>query len=463
MLTALLLSVSWSCTDKVLDEIDTNPNSPTDVSITLLVAQVTTNYPFAVMGTDLAWYSSVFVEHTTGVHGQLENADKRTGINSTIGNNAWNNLYAGLLRDLDEIIIKGSEGGSEAGYWNAVGIARVLRVAGFSVATDLWGKVPYSQALQGNRQRKPAFDNQADIYPALIAELDVAIADLARESTANVRNNDLIAGGNAATWTKAAHGLKARLLNRLSKRDPQGSATAALAAAELSFGPGEGLIFDRFTTNATGENPWFQESNDRSHHAISNTFFDLLTNRNDPRANIFFGTVGTTGEVRPAPNGRADSDQAGILYSRASRDYVTATSPMSLITYDEIKFIEAEARLRLGQAQQARAAYLDAVAGALVREDVAEADREAYLAQPTVAPEAITLENIITEKYISLWLFQPIEAFNDYRRTGFPALTNVLGAPPRRFPYPQSEIDSNEENVPSVTLEQGVWWDTGVE
>jgi len=76
LITALLsVSILHSCSDDKFDEIGTNPNSPTDVPIKLLMPQVGVETIFAISGTDLAWYSSVFVEHTTGVHGQLETAD----------------------------------------------------------------------------------------------------------------------------------------------------------------------------------------------------------------------------------------------------------------------------------------------------------------------------------------------------------------------------------------------------
>ena len=116
LITGMLsVGIFHSCSDDKFDEIGTNPNSPTEVPIKLLMPQVGAETAFAVAGTDLAWYSSVFVEHTTGVHGQLETADKRTAINSTIGNNSWNSLYAGALTDLKIIIQRGSEEGQEAG------------------------------------------------------------------------------------------------------------------------------------------------------------------------------------------------------------------------------------------------------------------------------------------------------------------------------------------------------------
>ena len=98
------------------------------------------------------------------------------------------------------------------------------------------------------------------------------------------------------------------------------------------------MVFTSFTTDATGQHPWFQEVNDRSHHAISTTIYDLLDGLSDPRADLWFGTVG--GAVVPAPNGTAVTDQGGNIYSGASGSYLTATSPLPIITYDEMKFLE---------------------------------------------------------------------------------------------------------------------------
>lgn len=459
LITGILsVGIFNSCSDDKFDEIGTNPNSPTEVPIKLLMPQVGVETAFAVSGTDLAWYSSVFVEHTTGVHGQLETADKRTAINSTIGNNSWNSLYAGALTDLKIIIARGSEEGAEAGNWNAVGIAKVLTAYNYSIATDLWGEIPFDEALQGRENRTPLFDDQANVYTGMQAILDEAIDDLQKESIGSVGSADYYYGGDADSWIKAAYALKARLYNHLSKKDAQGSANSVLDALSNSFeNNGEGLIFDSFTTDATGEHPWFQELNDRSHHAISTTIFDIIDELADPRGDLWFGTVG--GAVVPAPNGSALTDQGGNIYSRASRTYLTATSPLPIITYDEVKFLEAEANLRLDQKTEAYDAYLEGVEAALERAEVEEDDITDYLARSTVSvgEDNLTLENIITQKYIAFWLFQPIEAYNDYRRTMIPDMNNSVSAPPNRFPYPQDEVAANP-NVPSRTIQNKVWW-----
>jgi hypothetical protein len=82
-----------------------------------------------------------------------------------------------------------------------------------------------------------------------------------------------------------------------------------------------------------------------------------------------------------------------------------------------------------------------------------------YLAKSTVAvgENNLTLENIIKQKYVSFWLFQPIEAYNDYRRTMIPEMQNSVGPPPNRFPYPQDEVAANP-NVPERTIQNKVWW-----
>lgn len=454
----LSVGIFHSCSEDKFDEIGTNPNSPTEVPIKLLMPQVGVETAFAVSGTDLAWYSSVFVEHTTGVHGQLETADKRTAINSTIGNNSWNALYAGALTDLKIIIARGSEGGAEEGHWNAVGIAKVLTAYNYSVATDLWGEVPFSEALQGKENRTPIFNDQSDVYTGMQSLLDEAIADLQKESLSNVNTSDFYFSGDSESWIKAAYALKARLYNHLSRKDAQASANDVLTAVSNSFEDiSESMIFDVFTTDATGEHPWFQELNDRSHHAISTTIYDIINDLGDPRGDLWFGTV--DGEVVPAPNGTAVTDQGGNIYSRASGTYLVATSPLPIITYDEVKFLEAEANLRLTNKTEAYNAYLEGVEAALERAEVDEDDIVAYLARSTVSvgEDNLSLDHIITQKYIAFWLFQPIEAYNDYRRTMIPTMNNPVSPPPNRFPYPQDEVAANP-NVPSRTIQNKVWW-----
>ncbi len=84
------------------------------------------------------------------------------------------------------------------------------------------------------------------------------------------------------------------------------------------------------------------------------------------------------------------------------------------------------------------------------------------------------LEQINIQMYLSLFL-NPLEGFANWRRSGFPTLLPVGTAGvsiPRRFQYPQNEIDQNKENMTEAVAKivgikgagvdsylNRVWWD----
>ena len=451
------LFVIGACSDDIMDEIGKDPNNPTEVTSRLLISQTTLTTAFETNGNDLAWYSSVFVEHTVGVHGQLETGDKRTGINSSIGNNSWNSIYAGTLQDLHDVIGMCSEGGPEEGNNAALGIAKILTAFNFSVACDIWGEVPFTKTLQGASNRTPAFDSEETVYTGILALLDEAITNLGTESVGNPGEFDFYYGGDVDAWIAAAYALKARYLNRLSNvRDNDSEVLAAIANAFTSSA--DNMVFASYTDDATGQNPWFQEEVDRGHHAVSQTLDDILVSLNDPRRLLFFNTI-DDGTINPAPPGTAETDQSGDIYSRINGNYLVSTSPQPIITYDEVKFIEAEAYFRSNNKTAAYDAYLEGISEAMMREGLDSTAIDPYLSQVSVAPGAdnLTMTHIITQKYIAFWLFNPIEAYNDYRRTRIPTLKNTVGAAPERFPYPSDESATNP-NVPSKGSTAKVWW-----
>ncbi|MCK5134288.1 MAG: SusD/RagB family nutrient-binding outer membrane lipoprotein [Bacteroidales bacterium] len=463
----LLMLFTFSCSDEIMDEIDTDPNNPTDVPISMLMSGCTAATPYWVTGTTLAWYSSIFIEHTTGAHGQMRDADRRANINSQLSENSWAfQIYPRLHPDLKIIIQKGSEGGSEEGKWIDVGIAKVLQAYTYLASTDTWGRIPYTEATLGAENRKPVFDTQESIYAAMQDLLDEAIADLQKENISTTGGEDYIYGGDPDAWITAAYSLKARYANRLSNIDPAGSAADALAAAANGFvSSDDDFTFDNWSNDLGHENTWFQEENERRHHAISVTFYDILDGLNDPRIPLFITQV--NGEYVPAPNGTSEEDQAGTIYSRMSNNVIYATAPLPIMTFAELKFVEAECHLRKASpdAAAALAAYEEGLDAALAQAGVETVDAVAYKAQPEVLPTDaanLTIDMIYAQKYIHLWPYGSIEAFAEWRRTGYPTMTNPFETP-RRFPYPQNEISGNAENVPAVTPYNGVWWDDGTE
>ncbi|MEK6481790.1 SusD/RagB family nutrient-binding outer membrane lipoprotein [Catalinimonas sp. 4WD22] len=457
----LLIFMQFSCSEDIMDEIDTNPNSPTDVPVSLLLPQATINTVSAIAGGDAARAIAVFVEHATNV--RLNPIEPMN-----VSNNHWNSTYDGLS-DLSIIIQKGSEGGDEEGNYTYVGIAKVLYAYTLGSATDLYGDMPHSEALQGSLNRTPAFDSQEAIYTDLQNLLDEAIADLNKEAIANPGNLDLIYQGDTDKWIKAAYALKARFYNRLSNVNPQQSAQNALQAIANSFtGPEESFIFNQYQTGTANANPYANFQKGQNIYAASTTFVDILDEFTeegftDPRADYWLLKIND--EIVGAPVGNNQSDVAHVLYSSPSLETILSDdAPLPLVTYDELKFIEAEANLRQGNTEEAYNSYEEAVEEALLRTGIAEAEATAYMEQGSVLPgiDDLTLEHIIKQKYISFWLLQAMEAYNDWRRTGIPEMRHPEGTA-LRLPYPLDEVSRNPNtpsNINDITIFTiPVWWD----
>lgn len=58
------------------------------------------------------------------------------------------------------------------------GVGQVMEALVIAKATDLYGDVPYGQALEAEKYPKPVFDKQTDVYTALQTVLDDGIKNL---------------------------------------------------------------------------------------------------------------------------------------------------------------------------------------------------------------------------------------------------------------------------------------------
>ena len=453
----LIAVLTCSCSNAALDAIDRDPNNPTDVTVDLLLPQVEIKMVNDIFAGGAARYITTYVEHTCNVHlNPMLPEDTNTAL--------WEDSY-NVMMDLKIIIEKGTEEGN----WLHAGIARVVYAFVLGNLTDIFGEVPNSESLQGSDNRNPHYDSQEDIYNALFAILDSAIEDFQKDELTNPKNNDLLLKGDKVMWKKVAWGLKARYFNRLSNIDPEGSATNALEAISHSFtSPEEGLIFSDYTDGATNTNPFSIYEQKQKTYAASKTILNVLNGFNDadyadPRADKWF--VKINGEIIGAPNGENISDQNHSVYSGISTENVLyGEAPQAILTYDEMKFIEAEANFRLGNYQKANLAYRDAVEEACLRVGLGTDEIAAYTAQGHVftSDENLTLDMIIKQKFLSFFIMQPIEAFNDYRRTGMPSLYNTKDGIVKRLPYPTSELATNSNaptDINNVTIyTKKVWW-----
>lgn len=451
----LISVISLSSCKKWIDtDINVDPNNPSDVPISLLLPSIEAEMAYTMMGNDAVRPTNMWLQYFNGASRQSLTQGRYVYKSSDV-NNLWGAAYQSNLMDLKQIIDKADANNSP----HYAGVAKVLTAWDLGFMTDLFGDIPYSDAFQGNNQLTPAYDTQEAIYTTIQSLLDAAIADMAEtESVESPGDEDIFYGGNLDNWTKLAWSLKARFALNLSGVNGNQAYTDALTYAANGFTSNDDNM--KFTFNSNQKSPLFQFMDQRGDITMASTFIDMLNNDGDNRILAYSsdGTASVGGD--PGTN-----QEDGIALPG---DFVAAEdATVYLMTYHELKFIEAEANLVLGNTSDADSAYLDgAIASVLL---VLPPDDYGYVPDDiltwgwygiiNVGDANIDLETIMKQKYIAN--FGTVQAYNDWRRTGFPALTpasNTTSDIPRRFPYPQDELDYNSSNVPSVTLDDNVWW-----
>lgn len=472
LILGLLIITTFSCSEDVLDDINKNVNDPTDVASNLIISDVLTRTAFTITGSDLAFYSSVYIEHSVGVWNQSYNAEIRTGepVSSTTYNNSWNSIYRNLA-DIKLIIAKCSEGGSEEGNYHTLGIAQALNAYTLAILTDMMGDVPYSEALQPGIIFTPKLDSQEALYAEIFRLLDASIENLGQTTLfPTLGSQDFIYAGNAGNWIKFANGLKARYTMRLSHKSPNYNDVIAFANQSFASAAEE----TKYVYNAaTTYSPFYRFFTDRDYFGASQSLADKLDERNDPRDTIFWKSHPAAGGFEFAPNGTPAQVQGRYAISALS----TPTAPTFLLSYHEIEFLKAEAYVRLGDLDAAETALEKGITAAFQKVNVglSAATAETYF-NDEVLPKftANAIGEVMNQKYIAFFEEEAIEAYNDYRRlvamgNNVIVLANPLNSNnnfPQRFTYGASDVTTNV-NVRSAygdgtyVYSEKVWWAGG--
>lgn len=454
-------------------------------------------------GGEVGRFTLLFSQQLAAQAGRQTEAWDAYVLQPTEVNNLWRaSYYAGVLADVEEII--------KIQNVNPVygGIAKALKAYTYSVTTDLWGDVPFSEAIQGTNNVQPKPESSREIYPKLIALLDEAIVDLKKTSplAGPTATDDYIYAGNAARWVKFANTLKLRLyLHMLNVPGfdpaPVRAFVTNTPAAEFMASPAEDFQL-RFDNLARRQNPIHQFILDRQDDiAAGATLVNLMNSRRDPRRASYFTPAPFSPALLANPPATEEGGYRGLVNGTAGggvnnalsrlhtyvRGALTSTSipagptllvsglayagnaPVRMLTFAEYNFIRAEMALRYGVAGSAEEFYRAGIAASHTMAGVPAAQATAYLASAagTLGTGAAALQKLIEEKYVANFMV-PLEPWNDWRRTGFPALFTIPagvspgnnGRVPRALPYPQQEVDANP-NLQQRTLlsDRPVYWD----
>lgn len=486
-LTALVAG----CT-KDFEDINTNKNNPTSVTPDLLLSGVIKSTMERQVNE--AWgIGNIVAQHHAKI--QFVNED-RYGWNEK--NDIWSNVYSNY-RNLQNIFTMTGENTADPYY----GVGLILKSWMFSLATDAYGDVPYSEAGKAKTDGiyKPAYDKQEDIYAGILADLKKANESLATVPTNAIFSGDIMYGGGYSSiikWRKLANSLRLRYLMRISKKKNVNAEMQAILN-DVANNP----IFESNADNAelkyfaTAPNQWplyGSRVGSFDEFRVSKTLTDRLTALNDPRIKVFgrpTQTSVTAGNpvIQGVPNGLSDVDAlaynggvqgvsrvgytfACLVCNDPNQAPPDAAAPRALLmTYPELQFILAEARqkgmITTGDAATyytngitANFAYWQSVVPASYNLNIAIPVN--YTTQSSVVyagTDAEKLAKIAMQKWIALY-FNGLEAWFDWRRTNMP---EIVPGPanlnnnkvPVRYIYPLSEQSLNAENRAAAVQRQG--------
>ncbi len=462
----------WSCSEKIMDDINKDVNNPTDMESRLIITDCMTSSAFSTLENDFTFFASVYIEHNVGTMGQCYNAEIRSAepTASSTYNNTWLSVYLNLY-NLKVIIDKCSEGGTEAGNYHTLGIAQILSAFNLATLTDMMGDIPWSEALQPGKIFTPVLDKQETIYNAIFKFLDDALVNLDKPSIfPSVGTQDLIYGGDISGWKKFAFGLKARYTMRLSLVKPDYS--NVITFANQSFTSSDEQAQFNYNGN-TSVSPFYRFFQDRDYYGASQSLHDKLVARNDPRDDVFFKPYpGTGSSLVFAPNGTPN--QVAGVYSISAISTITA--PTYLLSYHEIEFLKAEAYVRLNDLVNAETSLKNGIKAAFAKVNIdlpATAADNYYNTNVKQKFTANPLSEVMNQKYLAFYEEEAVEAYNDYRRlkamgNNVITLANPLNNSlfPLRFTYGSSDVTTNA-NVRNAygdgtyVYTENVWWAGG--
>tara|TARA_R110002051_G_scaffold319116_1_gene402685 strand:- start:9435 stop:10967 length:1533 start_codon:yes stop_codon:yes gene_type:complete len=381
---------------------------------------------------------------------------------------------------------------------NRNAIARVMRVYIFQYLTDLYGDIPYSEAVQPSEEviAQPKYDTQESIYKDMLNELKEAAGDLDENSTDNFGSADLIYAGDIIKWKKLANSLRLRLALRVRYVDP------SLASTEISDVLTSDFIQDNsenaFVTTSddfeSNQNSLYNEivfNNGAINGYMGKAIIDILNEGEDPRRPIMATPTPRSVALaesqddpsllnyRGRPIGLLGENEFAMyqdsVLSKVGVKYRQPIVDLYVMDYSEVCFALAESKSILGLGQtDADTWYKRGVRANMELHGVDNAEIDEFMLDPIATLQGNAeeqLEQIIRQKSVAL--FPNIyEAFAEWRRTGYPKILigsmvgDTDGQIPRRLTYPFAEANFNSFNYEEASDRIGgdglltkVWWD----
>lgn len=393
-------------------------------------------------------------------------------------------------------------------------VADIIKVTAMQRITDIYGPIPYSK-VGANGEITAAYDSQEEVYTKMFAELDAAISVLTKNRTNNFSaKTDKVYSGNVEHWIKFANSLKLRMAMRIVNVD----AATAQKKAEEAVNNEVGTMMtneDNALMPVVSTNPFrvIMYDYNQGDSRVSADITSYMNGYNDPRRAKYFTTSTFDNKDANGYIGLRSGIQipGGGTEKQYTNMNVANDTKVLWMNAAETAFLKAEGALRgwnmgtpsVSATSAAEGFYKQGVQLSFDQWGATGADT--YLTNSTStpalykdpvnasfsfegSPATITikwdaaasfetnLERIITQKWIANFPLG-LEAWAEYRRTGYPHLmpvqVNLSGGKvstarmARRLVYPQTERTNNAQNYNNAvsnllkgsdTMGTDVWW-----
>ncbi|WP_323788255.1 SusD/RagB family nutrient-binding outer membrane lipoprotein [Psychroserpens sp.] len=517
-LSLALLCITFSCDDVLVNE------DPNGVVIDELQPEVILpgafTVPSATLMTTMNDLGNTMIATWSGNAQQVQApyfTEFQYQLSTDFYSGIWDNLMA-RTGNLTQIIV--NDYSSNYDYFK--GASKIYRAFYFQYLVDLYGDIPFTDIHQRGDLLFPEYDNQVNVYIALINDVNDAI-DQIQNTDANTAvdmgSNDVIMGGNMNMWIKFGNTLKLRMLLRISDVAPSNPDLQTVLNTE--FASLNNAEFIGFGENVT-INPGYSDEVDRM-NPFAETFGyaagEFGNTANETFSNLRAGPTTFLVEfLNGSTNGVADSRLQRLYAPRAGQAAIQGntqgggdqpsrigpgllSSPQQdgyIMTASESLFLQSEAVFKgLLSSGNAKGLFESAILSSFIRLGVDTDDvyplghpLEGEL-NPETTPELAAnayinassnvnkigwdgstdkLEAIITQKWIDLGGTNGAETWIEYTRTGYPSnmpLPDITNRPnrPLRLLYPTSEYTGNSANVSvynqtvDTAFDLPVFWD----
>lgn len=457
LLSAILMLVALASCQKELADANKNPNVSETAQPDYLLSNAIKSTSDTYWGTTNNLNGTMlFVQQVAKI--QYTEVDRYIFSNTSF-ESPWKSFYSQSLTDLTKII----ELGQKSNNPNYTAVAKVLRSWVFSLLTDAYGDIPYSEAIHINNHITPKYDAQQDVYHGLLNDLKEAADSI--DATKKPISGDSIYAGNLTKWKHFANSLRYRIALRIADREPLLS-KQIIAEIPVDQLIGNGEIAQLKYLVSPNQNPISLFFENRDDYRVSKSIVETLKSLNDPRLAVYADTTETTTPEHyiGVPNGLSNSDASALGFSKTSKIgsyFRQAKAPAIILSYAEVLFDRAEAAARGFTNENAEDLYNLAITASLNQFGITDnAVVLAYLAQPTVKYDLTNYRKSIgNQKWLALF-GQGLEAFAEWRRLDYPILTpaaaGVLnGKIPLRYIYPGSEQSLNSKSYKDAVAHQG--------